>query len=118
PGGAAYNELDDARIVANHFGTEHHEILLDENDLIQALTTLVYHFDEPFGDAANFPTYLLSKFAKEYVTVSLSGEGGDEIFGGYRRYVVENLIARYPVLIGLLSNKMARRFFFNIPRLG
>jgi asparagine synthase (glutamine-hydrolysing) len=117
-GGTAYNELDDARIVARHFGTEHHEILLDENDLTQALPSLVYHFDEPFGDAANFPTYLLSKFAKEYVTVSLSGEGGDEIFGGYRRYVVENFIAHYPALVGLLNNKLVRRSFFNIPRLG
>ncbi len=116
-GGAAYNELDDARIVARHFDTEHHEILLDENDLTQALTTLVYHYDEPFGDAANFPTYLLSRFTKEHVTVSLSGEGGDETFGGYRRYVVENLIARYPALVGLLSNRMMRNFFFNIPRL-
>jgi len=116
-GGAAYNELDDARIVANRFGTEHHEILLDENDLTQALSTLVYHFDEPFGDAANFPTYLLSKFAKERVTVSLSGEGSDEIFGGYRRYAAENLIAHYPAVVGLLNNKMVRKSLFNIPRL-
>jgi asparagine synthase (glutamine-hydrolysing) len=117
-GGTAYNELDDARIVAQHFGTEHHEILLDENDLTQALTTLVYHYDEPFGDAANFPTYLLSRFTKDYVTVSLSGEGSDEIFGGYRRYVVENLIAHYPALVGLLSNKIVRSSLFNVPRLG
>lgn len=117
-GGKTYNEVDDARIVAHHFGTEHHEILLDENDLTQALPNLVYYFDEPFGDAANFPTYLLSKFARDYVTVSLSGEGGDENFGGYRRYVIENLVAHYPVLVGLLSNKMMQRAFFNIPRLG
>ncbi len=117
-GGTGYNELDDARIVARHFGTEHHEVLLDESDLTQALPTLVYHFDEPFGDAASFPTYLLSRFAREHVTVSLSGEGGDEVFGGYRRYVVENLIAHYPALVGLLSNKMVRRLLLNIPRLG
>jgi len=116
-GGAAYNELDDARIVANHFATEHHEIILDEDDLTQALTTLVYHYDEPFGDAANFPTYLLSRFTKEHVTVSLSGEGGDETFGGYRRYVVENLITRYPALTVLLSNNITRKFFFNVRKL-
>ncbi|MFC1948485.1 asparagine synthase (glutamine-hydrolyzing) [Chloroflexota bacterium] len=116
-GGTAYNETDDARIVANHFGTEHHEIMLNEGDLTQALTTLVYHYDEPFGDAANFPTYLLSKFTKEHVTVSLSGEGGDETFGGYRRYVVENLINQYPALTLLLSNDITRKVFFNVHKL-
>ncbi len=105
-GGKTYNELDDARIVARHFGTEHHEILLGEKDLTQALPTLVYHYDEPFGDPASFPTYLVSKFAKEHVTVSLSGEGGDEVFGGYRRYVIENFFYRYPAIVALLNNKM------------
>lgn len=117
-GGKTYNELDDARLVARHFGTEHHELLLDENDLTQALPSLIYHYDEPFGDPASFPTYLLSKFAREYVTVSLSGEGGDEIFGGYRRYVVENFLAHYPMLVGLLNNKVARKSLANIPRFG
>lgn len=107
-GGKAYNELDDARIIARHFGTDHHELLLSENDLTQVLPTLIYHYDEPFGDAANFPTYLLSKFAREYVTVCLSGEGGDEVFGGYRRYVIENFFYRYPMMVALLSNKMLR----------
>jgi asparagine synthase (glutamine-hydrolysing) len=88
-GDAAYNELDDARLVARHFGTDHHELLLDDRALIQILPDLIYHYDEPFGDSASFPTYLLSKFTRENVTVALSGEGGDEIFGGYRRYVVE-----------------------------
>ena len=116
-GGNSYNELDDARVVANYCGTEHHEILLDENDLTEAISSLVYHYDEPFGDAANFPTYLLSRFVRNYVTVSLSGEGSDEIFGGYRRYVAENLIAHYPAIVGLLNNKIVRRSLFHIPRL-
>ena len=82
--------------------------------MTQALPSLVYHFDEPFGDPAGFPTYLVSKFAKEHVTVCLSGEGGDEIFGGYRRYVAENLFNRYPVLVALLNNKILHTPFVKL----
>ncbi len=84
--GGTYNELPDARLVAAHLGTDHHEILVKPAQLIDVLQTLVYHFDEPFGDAACFPTYLVSKLARQHVTVALTGEGGDELFGGYRRY--------------------------------
>lgn len=87
--GQEFNELADAKIVSNYFKTDHHEIVLSENDLVGAVDKLVYHFDEPFGDAANLPVFLMSQFAKKYVTVALTGEGGDEIFGGYRRYFIE-----------------------------
>ncbi|MSU54441.1 MAG: asparagine synthase (glutamine-hydrolyzing), partial [Candidatus Staskawiczbacteria bacterium] len=87
--GTEFNELADAKIVADYFKTDHHEIILQEQDLIDALPELVYHFDEPFADAAAFPVFLLSKFAKQHVSVALTGDGGDEIFGGYRRYAVE-----------------------------
>jgi len=85
-GGAEFNELADARRVAAHCRTEHYELLVQPAELVDALHTLVYHFDEPFGDAASFPTYLVSKLARSHVTVALTGEGGDELFGGYRRY--------------------------------
>jgi len=88
--GKEFNELADAKIVANHFKTEHHELFLKEPDLINILNKIVYHYDEPFGDAAAFPVFYLSQFAKKYVTVVLTGEGGDEIFGGYRRFVAES----------------------------
>ena len=77
--------------------------------MVNTLNKLVYHFDEPFGDAANFPVYYMSQFAKKYVTVVLTGEGGDEIFGGYRRYVVEKnrskLLFLNPILRGSAFNK-------------
>ena len=85
-GGAVFNELPDARRISQHIGTNHHEMTVSSSELADALTTLVYHFDEPFGDAAAFPTYLVSKLARSHVTVALTGEGGDELFGGYRRY--------------------------------
>jgi asparagine synthase (glutamine-hydrolysing) len=116
-GDTYYNELEDARLVARHFGTEHRELLLNDSDLIKILPDLIYHYDEPFGDSASFPTYLLSKFTRENVTVALSGEGGDEIFGGYRRYVVENFLARHPVMVGLLDNDVLRRISNALPGL-
>ncbi|MBM7841716.1 asparagine synthase (glutamine-hydrolyzing) [Herpetosiphon giganteus] len=88
-----FNELPDAALVAQHFGSKHHELLLDANDLVGALQTLVYHYDEPFGDAAGLPVYLVSRFAREHVKVVLTGEGSDEQWAGYRRYQAE-LIAR------------------------
>jgi asparagine synthase (glutamine-hydrolysing) len=96
----AFNELDDARLVARHFGTEHHELRIGAADLSDALQTLVYHYDEPFGDAAALPLYLIAKFARQHVTVALSGEGSDEQWAGYRRYQAELLATAYRRLPG------------------
>jgi len=84
--GGQFNELQEARLVAGKFQTEHHEKVVSDVDVEELIHKLVYHYDEPFADAANLPTYVVSEFAREHVTVVLSGEGGDEVFGGYRRY--------------------------------
>ncbi len=115
--GQEFNELSDARTVADHFKTEHHELVLKESDLVDAINTLVYHFDEPFGDAAGFPVFFLSRFAKNNVTVALTGEGGDEIFGGYRRYVVEGNIKKLFLLRVLLSGSLAGKMVNSLPKL-
>ena len=115
--GQEFNELSDARIVADHFKTEHHEIVLKEPDLIEAINTLVYHFDEPFGDAAGFPVFFLSKFAKNNVTVVLTGEGGDEIFGGYRRYVIEKNRKKLFLLKFLLKGGLVNGLVNSLPKL-
>src|SRR5690606_13691814 len=81
-----YNELPYARRVAERFGAEHHEILV-RPDVVQLLPQLVWHLDEPVADSASVTTYLVSEFARRDVTVILSGVGGDELFGGYRRYL-------------------------------
>jgi asparagine synthase (glutamine-hydrolysing) len=101
--GAAFNELPDARLVSAHLGTTHHETIVTSRDLVDTLQTLVYHFDEPFGDAACFPTYLVSRLARQHVTVALTGEGGDELFGGYRRY----LAARWMRLLRMVTGGLA-----------
>ena len=83
-----FNELKYARIAARHFETEHHEFIVTP-DLVEIIDDLVWHFDEPFSDSSALPTYMVSKMARDYVTVVLSGDGGDELFAGYTRYVVD-----------------------------
>ena len=85
---AAFSELGEARRVAQAFGTEHHELVL-EPDVLGVIDDLAYSLDEPFGDSSAIPTYMVSKLAAEHVKVVLSGDGGDELFAGYDRYVVE-----------------------------
>ncbi len=84
----SFSELKYARIAAKHFGTEHHEFIVTP-DLCSVVDELVWHFDEPFADSSALPTYMVSKMARDFVTVVLSGDGGDELFAGYTRYVVD-----------------------------
>jgi hypothetical protein len=86
-----YNELPYARMVADKFHTDHHEIIV-RPDVTELLPKLIWHMDEPVADSALITTYLVSRLARESVTVILSGVGGDELFGGYRRYLGENLL--------------------------
>lgn len=80
-----FSELPYARKIARHFGTEHHERVV-EPDAVRILPEIVSHLEEPLADTAIVPNWYLSEMAAEYVTVALSGEGGDESFGGYTRY--------------------------------
>jgi len=82
---APYDESEPARATANRWNTEHHELRLDP-DSWKTVETLADVYDEPFGDPSAIPTYLVSRFARESVTVALSGDGGDELFAGYHRY--------------------------------
>src|SRR5947209_2885165 len=80
-----YSELADARRVAQHLGTDHHEMVVKPAAL-DVLPDLVWHLDEPFGDSSALPTYYVCQAARQHVTVALSGDGGDEVFAGYMRY--------------------------------
>ena len=104
---SSYNELDHARLVAKHFETHHHEYLL-EPDIVELLPLLVRHFDEPFADSSALPTFLVSKMARQQVTVALSGIGGDEAFGGYPRYLGASLSLPYARLPGFIRNGLDR----------
>ncbi len=81
-----YSEAADARVVAEYFKTNHHELTVKPSSF-DILQDAVWHFDEPFGDSSAIPTYYVSKMARENVTVILSGDGGDELFAGYSRYM-------------------------------
>lgn len=83
-----FDELDYARLVAERFKSKHHEQIV-EPDAAGILDRLVWHYDEPFADSSAIPTYYVSKVAREHVTVALSGDGGDELFAGYRRYLLD-----------------------------
>jgi len=90
----SYNELHYAREIARHYRTDHKEFILRPNAL-ELTEKLVRHLDEPLGDFSIFPTYLVSKMAREHVTVVLSGDGGDELFAGYDAYRADRIYRAY-----------------------
>lgn len=81
-----YNEAGYAKIIAKYFKTNHNEFFVGEKEIIDVIPKIPYLYDEPFADSSQIPTYLVSSLAKKNVTVCLSGDGGDELFGGYNRY--------------------------------
>jgi asparagine synthase (glutamine-hydrolysing) len=93
----AYDELDAARLMANHVGADHHEFVV-RPDALGIVEQIVSHFDEPFADASAIPTWYVSELARRHVTVVLSGDGGDELFAGYDRYVPHAQVARFDTL--------------------
>ena len=89
-----YDELEHARTVAAHFSTDHHEFVV-RPDALGILDRLIEHFDEPFADSSAIPTWYVSEIARQHVTVVLSGDGGDELFGGYDRYLPHPRVERF-----------------------
>jgi asparagine synthase (glutamine-hydrolysing) len=100
-----FDERVHARAVADRYGTDHHEFVVTP-DLLDILPTLAWHFDEPFADSSAIPSFYVARLSRAHVTVALNGDGGDECFGGYTRYLLmarAGLIAPPPALSGGLG---------------
>jgi asparagine synthase (glutamine-hydrolysing) len=96
---SAFNELQYASMIARQYKTDHHEILV-RPDSVSLVSRLAQHFDEPFGDTASIPTFIVSEFAARHVKVALSGDGGDELFGGYESFFDIEKMRRFDLIPG------------------
>ncbi len=110
---ADFNETEYASLVAKRFGTDHHQLIVDP-DIADTLNHLTGMMEEPFGDSSMIPTYCVSQLARQHVTVALSGDGGDELFAGYDRYIVNWRRRRYDFVPGW-AGKIYRNHMY--PRL-
>ncbi len=109
-----FSEVEYARLVAKHFKTEHQEFIVKPN-AIEILPKLVWHYNEPFGDASALPSYYVARETKRFVTVALNGDGGDENFAGYLRYQANMLAARLDFLRPLLATGAMKKIISCIP---
>lgn len=112
---AGFDEAGFAKKIAAHLGTDHHELYLRPEDARDVIPELPQIYDEPFADISQIPTYLVSKFARRDVTVALSGDGGDEMLGGYNRHIVTPAIIRKMKLLPLPVRKLMAKLIKSVP---
>jgi len=110
-----FDERRYAGILARHYGTEHHEFRLNEQDIIDVIPPVLDHFDQPFADSSALPTYLVSAHARKHVTVALAGDTADEAFAGYRKYLGEYYFAAYRRLPGWLRDGLIPALVKRLP---
>ena len=112
-----YDESKHASKIAKYIGTDHNEYIASHDDIMNVIPSLPLLYDEPFADSSQIPTYLVCNFASKDITVALSGDGGDEIFSGYNRYLWApkffNLINRYPSFLRKLFKSSTKRLRVN-----
>lgn len=105
---AGFDETDKSQLVAKLIGSKHHEFIIREEEFKDRIHEILINFDEPFSDTAALPTELLSRKTREQVTVALTGDGGDEVFGGYNKYYIGKMNKRYQSLIPEKLHKLVK----------
>ncbi len=103
-----YDEARYAKKIAHYIGTDHNELYLSHKEAIDTIPYMASTYSEPFADPSQIPTYLVSKFASNQIKVALTGDGADEIFGGYNRYVWLNKISKFPFMLRLCFSKLIK----------
>jgi len=111
----SFDESKFARQVAEHLGTEHHGKIMNADECMALVPSIAELLDEPLADASILPTFLLSRFTREHVTVALGGDGGDELFCGYDTFLAHRLADIYEKLPALLRKKLIEKFALNLP---
>jgi asparagine synthase (glutamine-hydrolysing) len=109
-----FDELGYARQVAERFGTEHHELVVEPH-AVDVLPTLVRHYGEPYGDSSAIPTYYVAQLTRQHVTVALNGDGGDEILAGYERHWAVRIAARYDTIPRFVRHGLIRPLIPLVP---
>jgi asparagine synthase (glutamine-hydrolysing) len=112
---AGYDEAPHAKAVANHLGTDHTELYVTPEEARAVIPHLADIYDEPFADSSQIPTFLISELTRRHVTVALSGDGGDELFGGYNRYIHANLLRSWMTRLPLSLRKAGARSLQALP---
>lgn len=111
---ASFDETDKSKLIAKLINSNHHEFMLSEDDLKDDLNTILLNFDEPFADSSALPTYFVSKKTSDYVKVALTGDGGDEVFGGYNKYYMGKLNKKYTDLVPRKLHETSQNILKNV----
>jgi len=105
----SFDESSKARTVAKIINSNHHEFIVNKNSLSENIHEILLNFDEPFADSSALPTYLVSKITSNHVKVALTGDGGDEVFGGYNKYGINTINKKYTKYISASMHKLIKQ---------
>jgi len=111
----SFDESEKAIEIARHFHAEHTEWMVDNEYVCEVADKVILNYDEPFADSSALPTFVVSELARKHVTVVLTGDGGDEVYAGYSRYLVYNYLQRYRAVPGFIRNGIIRPLANGLP---
>ena len=113
----SFDESDKSKIVSKLIGSNHHEFIVTSTDLNSDIALILNNFDEPFADSSALPSYLVSKYTSSNVKVALTGDGGDEVFGGYNKYYIGKLNKKYTSIVPEKSHKFLEKLVVKLTNL-